>query len=69
MWFMLKIRDNKDLLILKVYGYSNLKIFFILASTSFFLGWLVLFLISPVTSSLTKFYEKTKSTYQKKQII
>ena len=65
MWFMLKIRDNKDLLILKVYGYSNLKIFFILASTSFFLGWLVLVLVSPVTSSLTKFYEKTKSTYSK----
>ena len=65
MWFMFKIRDNKDLLILKVYGYSNLKNFFILASTSFFLGWLVLFLVSPVTSSLTKFYEKTKSTYSK----
>lgn len=65
MWFMLKIRNNKDLLILKVYGYSNLKIFFILASTSFFLGWLVLILVSPVTSSLTKFYEKTKSIYSK----
>ena len=24
MWFMLKIRNNKDLLILKVYGYSKL---------------------------------------------
>ena len=30
MWFMFKIRDNKDLLILKVYGYSNLKIFLFL---------------------------------------
>ena len=27
MWFMLKIRNNKDLLALKVYGYSNIKIF------------------------------------------
>ncbi len=65
MWFMLKIRNNKDLLILKVYGYSNLKIFFILATTSFVLGWLVLVLMSPITSSLTKFYEKTKSNYSK----
>ncbi len=65
MWFMLKIRNNKDLLILKVYGYSNLKIFFILATTSFILGWLVLVLVSPITSSLTKFYEKTKSNYSK----
>ena len=28
MWFMIKIRNNKDLLTLKVYGYSNIKIFF-----------------------------------------
>ena len=27
MWFMMKIRNNKDLLILKVFGYSNMKIF------------------------------------------
>ena len=31
MWFMVKIRNNKDLLTLKVYSYSNIKIFFILA--------------------------------------
>ena len=31
MWFMLKIRNNRDLLTLKVFGFSNLKIFFILA--------------------------------------
>ena len=29
MWFMLKIRNNRDLLALKVFGYSNLKIFLI----------------------------------------
>ena len=42
MWFMLSIRNNRDLLTLKVFGYSNLKIFFILAFTSFFLGWIIL---------------------------
>ena len=47
MWFMLKIRNNKDLLTLKVFGYSNLKIFFILAFTSFFLGWIILFFANP----------------------
>ncbi len=62
-WFMVKIRNNKDLLTLKIYGYSNLKIFSILALTSFCLGWLVLFLINPITSSLVKYYEKTKSNY------
>ena len=65
MWFMLKIRNNKDLLTLKVFGCSNLKIFFILAFTAFLLGWLILFFVNPITSSLSKYYEKTKSNYSK----
>ena len=36
MWFMMNIRNNKDLLTLKVFGFSNIKIFFILAIFSFF---------------------------------
>ena len=63
MWFMVKIRNNKDLLTLKVYGFSNIKIFFILALTSFFIGWLVLVVVNPITSSMVKYYEKTKSQY------
>ena len=65
MWFMLSIRNNRDLLTLKVFGYSNLKIFFILAFTSFFLGWIILFFVNPITSSMSKYYEKTKSSYSK----
>ncbi len=62
-WFMVKIRNNKDLLTLKVYGYSNIKIFFILAFTSFFLGWFILIVVNPITSSMVKYYEITKSQY------
>lgn len=62
-WFMVKIRNNKELLTLKVYGYSNIRIFFVFALTSFFLGWLILFLVNPLTSSLVTYYEKTKSSY------
>jgi len=65
MWFMLKIRNNRDLLTLKVFGYSNLKIFLILAFTSFFLGWMILILANPLTSSMAKYYEKTKSNYSR----
>lgn len=65
MIFMIQIRNNRDLLTLKVYGYSNLKIFFILASTSFLLGWIILFIITPISSSMVKYYEKTKSLYAK----
>ena len=64
-WFMVKIRNNKELLTLKIYGYSNIKIFLILAFAAFLFGWIILFFINPVTSSLVKYYEKTKSSYAK----
>ena len=60
---MVKIRNNKELLTLKIFGYSNIKIFFILALSSFLLGWMILFFFNPITSSLVKYYEKTKSNY------
>ena len=65
MWFMLKIRNNKDLLTLKIFGCSNIKILFILAFTSFLIGWIILFFVNPITASLSKYYEKTKSNYSK----
>ena len=65
MWFLLRIRNNRDLVTLKVFGYSNLKIFFILAFTSFILGWLILIIVNPITSSMSKYYEKTKSNYSR----
>ena len=36
MIYMIKIRNSKDLLTLKIYGFSSIKIFFIFAFTSFF---------------------------------
>ncbi len=63
MLYMIKIRNNKDFLTLKVNGFSSIKIFFILATTSFLLGWIILIIINPATSSMLKFYEKTKSQY------
>ena len=65
MWFLLNLRNSKDLLTLKVFGYSNFKIFFVLASTSFIFGWIILFAVNPVTSSMVKYYENTKSKYSR----
>ena len=45
MWFVLKIRNNRDLLTLKIFGFSNIKIFFILAFY-FFFNWLVNFIFN-----------------------
>ena len=64
-WFLLKIRNNRELLILKTFGYSNLRLFSILAFTAFTLGWTILIILSPVTSNMVKYYEKTKSNYAK----
>ena len=65
MWHLLYLRNSKDLLTLKIFGYSNFRIFFILAFTSFIFGWLILFAINPVTSTMMQYYEKTKAEYSR----
>ena len=65
MWFLLKLRDSSDLLTMKVFGYSNFKIFFILAFISFMIGWIILFAVNPVTSIMVKYYEQTKSNFSR----
>ena len=65
MWFLLRLRDSSDLLSMKVFGFSNFKIFFILASISFIFGWLILFAINPITSAMVKYYEQTKSNFSR----
>ena len=62
MWFIIKIRNNRDLLTMKVFGWSNANIFNL--SFDFFFYWfIILFFANPVTSSMIKTYEKTKSNY------
>ena len=63
MFYFLRLKSNKDLLSVKVFGYSNIKITFIVASFAFFIGCLILIAINPVTSALVKFYENEKSKY------
>ena len=65
MWFFISIKNNNELLTLKVFGYSNVKIIFIMSLMSFLWGLLILLMINPVTSNMVKYYEKTKSNYSK----
>ncbi len=65
LWFMLAIKENKDLLTIKVFGYSNIKIFFILAICAFLIGWFILFFVNPLTSNMAKYYEKIKANYSR----
>ena len=65
MFYFLHLRSSKDLLLVKVFGYSNMKIIIILSFFSFFLGIFFLFTINPVTSTLVKYYETEKAQYAK----
>ena len=65
MKFIIDIKNNKDLLTIKVFGISNFKVFLLISFISFFIGWVSLFLLNPITSSMTKYYEKIKANYSK----
>tara|TARA_Y100000591_G_scaffold327630_1_gene352505 strand:+ start:3122 stop:4207 length:1086 start_codon:yes stop_codon:yes gene_type:complete len=65
MWYFVGIKSNKDLLSLKVFGFSNLKIISILTMTMFIFGVFVLVLVNPITSLMVKQYEYTKAKYSR----
>lgn len=65
MWYLISINTNKEVLTFKIFGFSNIKIVLILAISSFIFGLLVLVTINPITSSMVRYYEKTKSDYSK----
>jgi len=65
MFYFLKLKSSKDLLSIKVFGYSNLKITFIVAFFAFMLGCFVLIAFNPVASTLVKFYESEKAKYSR----
>ncbi len=63
MFYFLHLRSSKDLLAIKVFGYSNLKIILILSFFSFLIGLFTLLAVNPATSTLIKFYETEKAQY------
>ena len=63
MWFMMKIRNNRDLLTLKVFGFQILK-FFLLAITSFVLGCLILLFTILLLHQYPNFMKKLNQIIQ-----
>jgi len=61
--FYLKIYNHNEVISLRVMGYSNIQIILIPALTSFVIGYLVVFLIVPFSSSMLKYYEALRSEY------
>ena len=65
MYYFLNLRSSKDLLQIKVFGYSNLRIITILSIFSFLLGLFFLLIINPITSKLVEYYEVEKARYSR----
>jgi len=63
MFYFLSLKSNKDLLSVKIFGYSNFKITLIVASFAFLFGCFILVAVNPVTSTLLKYYEIEKAKY------
>jgi lipopolysaccharide export system permease protein len=61
--FYLKIYNHNEVISLRTMGYSNVKIILIPALTSFVVGYLIIFLIVPFSSSMLRYYEELRSEY------
>jgi len=61
--FYLKIYNHNEVISLRVMGYSNIQIILIPALTSFVVGYVIVFLIVPFSSSMLKYYEELRSEY------
>jgi len=65
MFYFLQLKNKKDLLSIKLFGYSNLKIILIVSFFAFLFGFFVLIVVNPITSTLVKYYETEKSRHAK----
>ena len=61
--FYLKIYNHNEVISLRIMGYSNIQIILIPALTSFVIGYVIVFLIVPFSSSMLKYYENLRSEY------
>ena len=65
MWYFISIKANTDLLSIKTFGYSNLKVSILLSLTAFIFGLFILIAVNPITSTLVKYYEQEKARYSR----
>ncbi len=61
--FYLKIYNHNEVISLRVMGYSNIQIILIPALTSFVIGYIIVFLIVPLSSSMLRYYEDLRFEY------
>ncbi len=65
MFYFSNLRLSRDLLTIKVFGYSNIKIVLIISFFAFLLGLFFLFAVNPINSKLIRYYETEKAKHSR----
>ena len=63
MWVFIKLKNNRDILSLKTFGFSNLSFVVIFCFSAILIGMVTLFALTPITSIVVKSYEDIKGKY------
>ena len=63
MFVFIKLKNNRDILSLKTFGFSNVNFLILFCFGAIFIGLITLFALTPVTSIVVKSYEDIKGKY------
>ena len=63
MWVFIKLKNNRDLIALKTFGFSNINFLILFSFASLFISIIILFAFNPITSITVKYYEDIKGKY------
>ncbi len=59
----IKLKDNRDIIALKTFGFSNINFLILFSLSSIFISIVILFVFNPLTSATVKYYENFKGRY------
>ena len=59
----IKLKDNRDIIALKTFGFSNINFLILFSLASIFISIVILFVLNPLTSATVKYYEDIKGRY------
>jgi len=63
--FNLKLKNRNEIVSIRIIGISNFKLLSISAIIALALGYIIIFMLNPLSSIITKEYENIKSSYMK----
>ena len=63
MWVFIKLKNSRDIIALKTFGFSNLSFLILFSFESLFISIVILFVLNPITATTVKYYEDVKGKY------